>query len=323
MVGKYAIRIYDSKVSYYLEIQRKITILRGDSATGKTTLINMLLDYSRLGSGSGVTVECDVKCTTFSFTDEMQLQILQNMHGYILFFDENNPFIRTQVFAENVIKSDNYFVIICRDDLPQLPYSIEEIYGLRESRDTQKHRKASRTYNELYKLYNLRYDHVIKPEIVITEDSNAGNECFSNIFDVECYSAKGKSNITKELAKYKSQKKDVLVIVDGAAFGSEMQQFIRKAENYGSKCVLYAPESFEYLILVSGIVRADNDIIENTYNYSDAKDYSSWEQYYTAYLTDITKETVLRYSKSKLNEVYLANGNIEKIKSQMPEQIEV
>ena len=91
----------------------------------------------------------------FRFQNDMQLQILQTMHGYIIFLDENNSFIKTHEFARIVNESDNYFVIICRDALPQLPYSIEEIYGMRTDKESQKYIEPRKTYNELYNIYNL------------------------------------------------------------------------------------------------------------------------------------------------------------------------
>lgn len=323
MVGKYDIKIYDNKVHYHLIVKRNITIIQGNSATGKTTLIDMLLDYSQLGKNSGVTVVCERKCVAFRFQNDMQLQILQTMHGYIIFLDENNSFIKTHEFARIVNESDNYFVIICRDALPQLPYSIEEIYGMRINKESQKYIEPKKTYNELYNIYNLYDSKEIKPDTVITEDSNSGNECFSHVFECECRSAEGKSKITAMISEYKNSGKDLLVIVDGAAFGSEMQLFSRKAANCNNKCVLYAPESFEYLLLNSGIVEVDENVLENTYDYADSRYYPSWERFYTAYLIERTKDTVLHYNKARLNEAYLTEGNLEKIRAQLPEQIEV
>jgi hypothetical protein len=323
LVGKYDIKIYDNKVHYHLIVKRNITIIQGNSATGKTTLIDMLLDYSQLGKNSGVTVVCERKCVAFRFQNDMQLQILQTMHGYIIFLDENNSFIKTHEFARIVNESDNYFVIICRDALPQLPYSIEEIYGMRINKESQKYIEPKKTYNELYNIYNLHDSKEIKPDTVITEDSNSGNECFSHVFECECRSAEGKSKITAMISEYKNSGKDLLVIVDGAAFGSEMQLFSRKAANCNNKCVLYAPESFEYLLLNSGIVEVDENVLENTYDYADSRYYPSWERFYTAYLIERTKDTVLYYNKARINEAYLTEGNLEKIRAQLPEQIEV
>lgn len=208
LVGKYDIKIYDNKVHYHLIVKRNITIIQGNSATGKTTLIDMLLDYSQLGKNSGVTVVCERKCVAFRFQNDMQLQILQTMHGYIIFLDENNSFIKTHEFARIVNESDNYFVIICRDALPQLPYSIEEIYGMRTDKESQKYIEPKKTYNELYNIYNLHDSKEIKPDTVITEDSNSGNECFSHVFECECRSAEGKSKITAMISEYKNSGKD-------------------------------------------------------------------------------------------------------------------
>ena len=45
MKGKHTIRISDNRVRYEFTIKRNITIIRGDSATGKTTMLEMLDNY--------------------------------------------------------------------------------------------------------------------------------------------------------------------------------------------------------------------------------------------------------------------------------------
>lgn len=50
MKGKHTIRVSDNRVRYEFTIKRNITIIRGDSATGKTTLLEMLDNYVRLMS---------------------------------------------------------------------------------------------------------------------------------------------------------------------------------------------------------------------------------------------------------------------------------
>ena len=94
-----------------------------------------------------------------------------------------------------VKESDNYFVIITREDLPNLPYSVKEIYGIRIS---NKCRGLKQVYNEFYHLYgktaNTKLD---KEDILLAEDSNSGFEFFSSTYggQVQCVSAQGKSNI--------------------------------------------------------------------------------------------------------------------------------
>ena len=62
MKGRYEIVVQNRRLHYRFTIERNVTILRGDSATGKTTLINMISDYQRLGKQSGVTVMSDKPC---------------------------------------------------------------------------------------------------------------------------------------------------------------------------------------------------------------------------------------------------------------------
>ena len=45
MRGTYEVKVSNVNVSFTLELERNITILSGDSATGKTTLIEMLRDF--------------------------------------------------------------------------------------------------------------------------------------------------------------------------------------------------------------------------------------------------------------------------------------
>ena len=42
MKGKYKVIVQNNRLHYELEIRRNITIIQGNSATGKTTLVNML-----------------------------------------------------------------------------------------------------------------------------------------------------------------------------------------------------------------------------------------------------------------------------------------
>ena len=62
MKGKYRVVVQNNRLHYEFEIRRNITIIQGDSATGKTTLINMLRQAENLGRSSGVDVVCEVPC---------------------------------------------------------------------------------------------------------------------------------------------------------------------------------------------------------------------------------------------------------------------
>lgn len=315
MVGKYKLEIYNNRVHFELEIKRNITIIQGNSATGKTTLINMISEYERLGAGSGITLKCAVPCYVLPTTDWKQF--IENRCNCILFVDENLPYIKSKEFATTINNSDIYIVIINRDSLPQLSYSVEEIYGIREDRDSQKYVKTKKVYNSLYNLYNVNGSINCNPKVVITEDSNAGNEFFSELYGKKCVSAEGKSKVAKTASEYITEEGDVLTIVDGAAFGADIQNYMRSV-GVKSNYYLYTPESFEYLILKSGIVCVNEEKLDETYLYADSKKYVSWERYYTDLLVKETEGTQYKYSKQKLNSSFVSNNNINKIKNIMP-----
>ena len=184
MTGKFQIVLYNNKVHYRLTVERNLTILRGDSATGKSELIRLLTVYNGNPRSSGITLICEKECTVLN-EGNWQL-FLQTYCNRIFFIDEGNAFLRTKEFADTVSGSDNYFVIISRESLPQLPYSVDEIYGLKEGKDAGRYREPKRVYNEMYRIYGSFLGLRALPDLVITEDSNSGNEFFQILFPGRC-----------------------------------------------------------------------------------------------------------------------------------------
>ena len=318
MVGKYDIEVYNNKAHYFLTVKRNITILQGDSASGKTELIRLISEHEANGNSSGITVKCEKKCTVLTNVDwELRLSTIKQS---IIFIDETASFLKEKKFAEMVRGADNYFVIISRDDLEQLPYSVEEIYGLRDVSDSSKYKTYKKVYNEMYKLYNLAdISSKIVPELVLSEDSNSGFECYRLIYDGKCETAGGKSKIYECIRK--SDKGSILAIVDGAAFGADVGKVMRYLAVSNRKCVLFAPESFEYLLLKADIFDVPKAVLEETYNFADSEKCLSWEEYFTDYIVQHSVKTAYKYSKTKLNDYYKAPKVIEKIKHVLPEQI--
>ena len=87
---------------------------------------------------------------------------LSGISDSIVFIDEGNEFIKTVEFAEEIQNSDNYYVIISREALPALPYSVEEIYGIRTS---GKYGTLKQSYHEFYRIYGAdTYENAIFDE---------------------------------------------------------------------------------------------------------------------------------------------------------------
>ena len=160
----------------------------------------------------------------------------------------------------------------------------------------------------------------LKPTQVITEDSNSGYQFFQKVCTdngINCKSASGKSNIFKLLLD--ETKQEVLVIADGAAFGSQMERIMGLAvvqQNFH----VYLPESFEWLILRSGLLEDSeiSKILESPEKYVDSLHYFSWERFFTDLLMQRTSNSYLSYTKSKLNPVYLQEQEKTAILSVIP-----
>lgn len=315
MKGKHKVIVYNNRLHYEFSIKRNITIIQGDSATGKTTLINMLRQAETLGPSSGVIVSADVPCRVLEGSSWKL--ILENTSGCIFFIDEENTFINTEEFAGIVNGSDNYFVLITRENLYNLPYSVDEIYGIKAS---GKYHNTKRVYEQLYNIYVNLSQIPVTPKKIITEDSNSGYEFFSHVgrlHGIECESADGKSNIIKKL-KHSQDSEKACIIADGAAIGPEMNRLSEYVKR-NNDTMLYLPESFEWLILKSGLIGGNDikEILQSPESYIDSKEYLSWERYFTKLLTDKTAGTYLNYRKSELNKVYLHDNNAKAIMNEI------
>lgn len=309
MRGKHRIVISTKRLRYDFEVRRNITVIRGDSATGKTTLVDMVQEYVSNPSGSPVELACDKNC--FVLSGPLWREQLSGIRDSIVFIDEGNEFVKSYDFAGEIQKTDNYYVIVSRESLPSLPYSVEEIYGIRTS---GKYGTLKQSYHEFYRIYGKTVlKNEIKPEKIIMEDSNSGFQFFRNIcegYKLQCNSAKRKSNIFHYLNENKSN--NVLIIADGSAFGPEIDRVLHLLKGKENSA-LYLPESFEWLVLLSGILK-DAEIrrmLKAPFDYIESREYFSWERFYTALLIEKSKNTYLSYSKKVLNQAYL-NENIKK-----------
>lgn len=318
MKGAHRIIVETSKIKYDFVIKRNITILTGNSGSGKTLLIDYIREYRRYGIDSGVSVSCDCDCRTLD--DENWERQLQEISDSIIFIDEGNRFLLSRRFAELVKTSDNYFVLATREKLPAIPYSINEIYGFRKS---GKYAETKQKYNEIYHLYGeFSTEHDIDPKLVITEDSNSGYEFYKELSrqkSINCISANGKSNIIKKIQENLEYNKNILVIADGAALGSEIKD-ISEYMKVEDGIVLYAPESFEWMLLSLNIIPNVNvmSVLEHPEDYIESSEYVSWERFFTHLLIEKTKDNkIWVYSKKRLGKPYLSAKVISSAKKFM------
>ena len=105
--------------------------------------------------------------------------------------------------------------------MSNLPYSVDEIYGIKES---GKYGSLEPVVNEFYRIYS-KYDNFennkeICVDNIITEDKKAGYQFFNQVYDCKCFSSGGNSSIIKPLEEIPDNE-ETLIVADGAAFESK------------------------------------------------------------------------------------------------------
>lgn len=311
MRGKIKIYVKNKHITFSFTLERNVTVITGDSGTGKTKLINMVRNYSELGKSSGVTLRCDKICIVLEGRNWEQ--VLADTHNSVVFVEESTRFLTSQAFAQAMKKSDNYYVLVTREPLPQIPYSIDCIKQIIKNNSKPK-------LDSIYKNIRVKEISGFPYDIVITEDSKSGFQLFTKATEkhkIKCISAGGKSGILPLLNKYTDKK--ILVIADAAALGSEIRELVRFREISNNKIDFFLPESFEWLILKSAIFAGNNhikNILTEPVDYIESQEFFSWEQFFTSILVEETKNSPqLQYpaNKSKLPAGYQTDANIESI----------
>lgn len=98
-----------------------------------------------------------------------------------------------------------------------------------------------------------------------------GFECRVYEWKIECF---------HYINEHKDQK--ILVIADGAAFGSEIDRVLKLIRE-NETAALYLPESFEWLILKSGVLKNNqiDQMLDEPAEYIESREYFSWERFFT------------------------------------------
>ena len=88
--------------------------------------------------------------------------------------------------------------------------------------------------------------------------------------------------------------------------------------------MLYLPESFEWIILKSGVLSSKKleDILAHPEMYIDSRKYFSWERFFPDYLETLTaNDEIRKYKKQKIGKFYLEGKNRKQILQIFPELI--
>lgn len=309
MKGKHIVSITSRRAEYRLELERKITVIKGKSGTGKSSVIRLVSDYLELGKDSGIKVTVSSSTRLLVLTNSSDWDtVMSSLRNTIIFFDEDVRYIYTEAFQKALWTADCYAVIISRSgQFTGLPFAVSSIYELVTERN------GKNTITSMYHLYEEKHKRN-DFDLVVTEDSNSGYEMAKYAFDSEkmrVISAGGNASVYRTLMKNGGENDQICVDVDGAAFGPYIEPVLKFAELQGTISVS-APESFEFILLhldsVMKHLSLDHGELSRTYDFCDSKDFITWERYYENLLNEITTEHLgFSYGKSKLNPYFL-NG---------------
>lgn len=304
MCGDISVEVYNPRIRYEFTLHRNVTVLADEGATGKTSLIR-LIDRSQTTASTKVRVSNSNKIVVLDWTLWETIQaadFVDHAGPRIYVVDESMPFLTSGAFADFVWNSGCYFILITRDNLSSLSCSVKEVYKLKTVGRTT-------TFVPVYP--EVAYGQCPKSHIqCITEDSRFGNRFFAEVYGKDSVVSAGeKDNVENRLKD--TEFLHPVVIVDGAAFGFNMPKILNivlRMDGY-----LLVEESFEYVLLTSGIFSRYEHQLEEEMQHMDCSEYITWERFFNSFLERITTNTRLRYKKDEFNSVYLLPIHRDKI----------
>lgn len=99
MKGYHNIIIESPRLKYEITIRRNITVIEGNSATGKTTLIDLIHEYQQRGKNSPIRIESDVPCAVYN---DILRYAKQNLKPF--YYEGKNKKRIIQVYPEVIRK---------------------------------------------------------------------------------------------------------------------------------------------------------------------------------------------------------------------------
>lgn len=135
MIGKYHLRVRNKVCDFSLTLDRKYTLIQGDSGTGKSIFTDLVKQYSRYGADSGIELTCEISVVslisdTGTWDTDTWKEKLNRYRDAIFVIDAFDPCIREceAEFSELAENSQAYFIILSRKTFSALSYDTDSIY---------------------------------------------------------------------------------------------------------------------------------------------------------------------------------------------------
>lgn len=293
------ISIKSPNLNYKLQIENKLTIITGLSASGKTTLINLINEYNSENNVAEVDSELPIYIINSNIWENSEL--FKDKAFY--FIDEDMEFLKTPKFFKNIINSSGYFIVVGRDPEIFINYSVDSIYELKLYNGVH---KMVNKYNIKDLAYKYNQDSIIG---VINEDSGSGFEFYKYIIPLNHISSMGNKGILKLLEGQDSK----IIILDRLGYGKWINTLINSIESNNYNTVLNLQNSFEYVILKSGVLGNNLDDFELVESELKLNNINLEKIYFEMLIALSNKDKKTRYTKKYINPWYLDNTVINKI----------
>lgn len=289
------IDVSSGKLSFSLNFHDRINIIRGDSATGKSTLVRLINNYL---TGKGGTKLKSNKIVNI-FNINMLNNIPEDFEQRNLYILDEGMVENTIEFAQTIASTNSIFIIISRKSLRNIKYSSKSIYELKYLKDLDVYIN-SKIYEDLNISSNKD-----KLNNILVEDSKSGYEFFKN-YGLDINTSNGNTYISRNI------KDNQIIIFDDLGIGPYIEEIVSICKNYNT--FIISPKSFEYMLLKSNIFKEQDINDLNTWIYQ--KYYNNLEEYYFRLLREVSKlynNDKLIYNKSKLQKWYLEETQFNKI----------
>lgn len=209
--------LYEDTLRFEIKVESRVTILYGDSGTGKTTFIECVTDSWDPDKRKDVAV-----LDYAEIDDPLGYLALKKNLTYVFIDEESANDLDRDELLEPILDAGYFLVIATRRPLLHLTYGLKDVFKLQTVDDVA-------TVVQYYP----NFDSLPKCKAYACEDSNSGYHywsCFPPVTPMRG-NRDWRNNIDKCL------------IMDSAALGNQ----IRDIRQYGVN--IFLPESFEFLLL--------------------------------------------------------------------------
>lgn len=279
------VKVSTKKYVYEFDLERRVTVIRGDSGTGKTLLANLLVAEPE----TGVTIECERNFVLMNNNIRINYSTwFKDYDNVVFILDEDSRWLRDRRFYDAALESGAWLLVMDRSTLlTTYECSVESVMRLRVS---GKYRTLEKLYTHQTKTFNRDWP-------LLTEDTGSGYTFMQSVRTK--VAPLGGKDLVDKLSPDELYGK--IYLMDGAAYGQKLHPYYN--DWVKGRLAFILPESFEWVLLHSPQFYQYNevrDVLANPVAHgANSIKYKTWENFFTEFLHDFTVRRWIRgYDKT-------------------------